>query len=344
MVERYYVTLMDIDVVYLWVDGGDPVHRALRRLSVGTEPHMNVGSNDESRFSDHGELRYSLRSLEMFAPWVRRVYIVTGGQCPRWLHRVHPQVRIVDHREIFPDASVLPTFNSTVIELYLDRIPGLSEHFLFFNDDCFLGDVVEPGTFFTGDGSVRIAFTQQVCPEGNPYHEELAWISGLKNANALLDRRFGKERRMLPIHQARPLRKSICRRFRCDFPAACHRAATHRFRSTSDIMFTWCVHPYYALHGGEGVRAEIRNRWVGLEADPRKNRVQYECLLQERPSLFCLNDQGIGEDPLVLGGLCGFLDAYFPCPSSFECVEATSGEDKGSAITAASSGTFPMHP
>lgn len=315
---------MDIDAVYLWVDGGNPVHRVLRRQWAKTEPNMNVGSNDESRFNDHGELRYSLRSLEMFAPWVRRVYIVTDGQYPRWLRRAHPKVRIVDHREIFPDVSVLPTFNSTVIELYLDRIPGISEHFLFFNDDFFLGDVVEFGAFFTGDGRVRIAFTQQVCPEGNPCHEELAWISGLKNANALLDRRFGKEQRMLPIHQAYPLRRSIFRRFRCDFPAACHRAATHRFRSTSDILFPWCVHPYYALHSGEGVHAEIRNSWVGLGAEPRKNGVQYERLLQERPLLFCLNDQGVGEDPLVLGGLRGFLDAYFPCPSPFERVKAAS--------------------
>ena len=37
------------------------------------------------RFTDWDELKYSLRSLEKYAPWVRHVYIVTNGQIPSWL-------------------------------------------------------------------------------------------------------------------------------------------------------------------------------------------------------------------------------------------------------------------
>ena len=50
-----------------------------------------------SRFEDNEELRYSLRSLERFAPWVRHIYIVTNGQLPYWLNLENPRVTIVTH-------------------------------------------------------------------------------------------------------------------------------------------------------------------------------------------------------------------------------------------------------
>ena len=51
-----------------------------------------------SRFEDNEELRYSLRSIERFAPWVRHVYIVTNGQIPHWLNLEYPRVSIVTHQ------------------------------------------------------------------------------------------------------------------------------------------------------------------------------------------------------------------------------------------------------
>ena len=54
-----------------------------------------------NRFADNDELRYSLRSLERFAPWIRNVIIVTNGQIPNWLNVEHPQIRLVQHRVRF---------------------------------------------------------------------------------------------------------------------------------------------------------------------------------------------------------------------------------------------------
>src|SRR6201999_944559 len=91
------------------------------------------------RWRDNGELKFSLRSLHRHAPWIRRIFIVTDQQVPDWLDTAHPKIEIVDHRAIFPDHRFLPTFNSCVIEAFLHRIPGLSAHYLYFNDDVFLG-------------------------------------------------------------------------------------------------------------------------------------------------------------------------------------------------------------
>ena len=77
----------------------------------GKEPTLNAAnlvwdlrdfSRDEdisaSRFEDNEELRYSLRSIERFAPWVRHVYIVTNGQIPYWLNLENPRITIVTHQ------------------------------------------------------------------------------------------------------------------------------------------------------------------------------------------------------------------------------------------------------
>lgn len=93
----------------------------------------------EQRFSDKYELKFSLRSLEKYAPWIRHVFIVTNGQIPYWLNLDYEKVTVVSHKDIFVNSYDLPSFSSPAIESHLHRIPGLSKRFIYFNDDMFLG-------------------------------------------------------------------------------------------------------------------------------------------------------------------------------------------------------------
>ncbi|MFD0331960.1 hypothetical protein ACFQZC_36840 [Streptacidiphilus monticola] len=97
-------------------------------------------------------MRYSLRSIHQYAPWVRRIHLVTAGQRPVWLNTDHPDIRVVDHREIFSDPDALPTFNSHAIESQLHHIDGLAEHFLYLNDDVLFGRLVSPTCSSTRTG------------------------------------------------------------------------------------------------------------------------------------------------------------------------------------------------
>ena len=115
-----------------------------------------------SRFTDSQELRYSLRSLERHAPWVRRVFLVTNGQIPDWLALDSPKLTLVTHDEIFPDLGHLPTFSSPAIEAHLHRISGLSEHFLYFNDDVLLGQPIWPEDFFAPGGGYNVFLAWRV--------------------------------------------------------------------------------------------------------------------------------------------------------------------------------------
>ena len=95
---------------------------------------------------DNEELRYSLRSIWQFAPWVRHIFVVTNGQIPHWLNIDHPKLTLISHEQIFTNLSHLPTFSSPAIESHLHHIPGLSQKFIYFNDD--VDDVVDVRVFF----------------------------------------------------------------------------------------------------------------------------------------------------------------------------------------------------
>lgn len=123
-----------------------------------------------SRFADNEELKYSLRSVEKHAPWVRNIFIVTNGQIPSWLNLDNPRLKIVTHQELFLNKSHLPTFSSPAIESHLHRIPGLSQKFIYLNDDVMFADNVWPDDFYTHAKGQKIYLTWPVpnCNEGCP--------------------------------------------------------------------------------------------------------------------------------------------------------------------------------
>ncbi|WP_292660630.1 Stealth CR1 domain-containing protein [Nitratifractor sp.] len=140
-----------IDVVILWVDGSDPTWRQER--SRYAEKRSDTA---EIRFRDWGTLRYLFRGLERFAPWVRRIHLVTWGHVPPWLRQNHPRLRLVRHEE-YIDPKFLPLFNANALEINLHRIEGLAEHFIYFNDDLFFTAPTEPTRFFL-NGKPRDSF------------------------------------------------------------------------------------------------------------------------------------------------------------------------------------------
>ena len=143
---------MSVDAVYTWVNGLDPKWREAYDRFVALDAEKR-GERDPAsagaiRHTDNGELRYSLRSLEQYAPFVRRIHLVIDGSPPDWLDASASDVRILSHREIFPEGFPLPVFSSDLIEAFLWRIPNLSEQYIYFNDDTLLASQCAPEDFF----------------------------------------------------------------------------------------------------------------------------------------------------------------------------------------------------
>ena len=131
-----------IDFVVTWLDSSDP------NWIAEYDKYRPIKHNeDKARFSNWDLFRFWFRSVEQYAQWVNKVYLVTCGHYPKWLNSYHPKLILVKHSDYIPQ-KYLPTFNSRCIELNFGRIEGLSEHFVYFNDDMFLNAPVMPETYF----------------------------------------------------------------------------------------------------------------------------------------------------------------------------------------------------
>ncbi|MFF4490369.1 stealth conserved region 3 domain-containing protein [Streptomyces sp. NPDC001544] len=309
-----------VDAVYTWVNGAD-VDWLERKNAVLADLGMATqdAATSAARFRDRDELRYSLRSIDMYAPWIRNIYLVTDGQVPHWLDESHPRVRVVDHTEIFGDRGALPTYNSHAIESQLHHIEGLAEHFLYFNDDVFLGRTVTPGMFFLGNGQARHFMSPTSVPMSPPSDDDEHNVSAAKNNRALIERSFGQTLVHTFLHAPHPLRRSVLADIERDYGPEAAVTAGNQLRSHSDVSIASSLHHYYGFHTLRSVPGSISCGFVNVglaEHGPRLNRI-----LTARPhDVFCLNDFHDGDVPEEEQDaiLAAFLPSYFPVASQYE--------------------------
>lgn len=132
-----------MDFVIPWVDGNDPIWQN----SKNSFAVKGQGDSCSARFRDWEILKYWFRGVEKFAPWVDRIHFITCGHTPAWLNLDHPKLHFVKHSDYIP-AEYLPTFNSHTIEHNIYRIEGLSEQFVYFNDDMHIIAPMKESDFF----------------------------------------------------------------------------------------------------------------------------------------------------------------------------------------------------
>lgn len=174
---------MEIDFVVTWVDMDDPKWKAdFAKYSGKIDNTKNEVS--EARFRDHGFLKYWFRGVEKFAPWVRKVHFVTCNQKPKWLNASHPKLQLVNHTDYIPE-KFLPVFNSSLIEIYLHKIPDLADQFVYFNDDFFIINHLPKERFFRDGLPNDIAAFRYNSGMG-------LWAKCLKNNIRVINERFDK--------------------------------------------------------------------------------------------------------------------------------------------------------
>lgn len=316
------------DVVYTWVDDSDPRWRASRdaaraRLTGIPGGGLHDLAANDSRYTSRDELRYSLRSIHQYAPWVRNIFLVTAGQVPSWLNTEFPGLRVVDHREIFSDPSALPTFNSHAIESQLHHIPELAEHFLYLNDDVFFGRPAHPGQFFHANGLTKFFPSKALIPSGRAGTGDLPVDAAGKNSRGLVAQQFGTVISQKMKHTPHALRRSVLAEIEQVYAKA-HRVTQHsRFRSPHDVPIASSLHHYYAYHSARATVGDIRYVYVDLAADTAPRRLD-NLLARRNFDTFCMNDTVPAADKAAQSRMVAeFLDAYFPVPSPFEAVTGT---------------------
>jgi hypothetical protein len=310
-------TTPDVDIVYTWVNSSDPLWQVQRAYYVKQEKGISKDANLSYRFRSRDELKYSLRSIEKYAPFVRKIYIVTNGQKPSWI-KTHPKIEFVSHSQIFRHPNHLPTFNSMAIESCLHRIPGLSEYFIYFNDDVFLGRPSTFTSFFTEDGKIRLFLTDRVISKKDPGKNAIGYKISIWNTNNLLSRKFSKQKRYHVGHTPDAERKSLILEIEKLFPKVFASVEGHKFRGLHDYALTNGLIPYTACYLKKGVISKASFEKFVLDGDLEHDQRAMARLEKSPPLFFCIEDCQPAENPMIDALLNQTLENCFPNPAPWE--------------------------
>jgi hypothetical protein len=307
-----------IETVYTWVDGAWPGYADLLRGHARDRHDLNP-----NRYRDNlSLLKYSLRSLAAFAPWIERVTLVTcRPQVPEWLDT--RAVRVVHHDEFMP-AGILPTFNSFAIVRHLDRVPDLPPRFVYIEDDWLLRAPIRPGDLFDAAGRPRVALERRraIAPERADDTATSPWNRALARSNQLLNARYGVRRRTTVGHVPLPIDVGGWRAMIDTWPEAFAQTAASRFRETGNVVPEH-LYAHFMLEEGRALRAGGDARRRGAY-HPVNNLLLFQRLNLARiawlrPAFLCLNDDfGGSPNPRVVAYIRRTVEAWFPDRSRFE--------------------------
>ena len=308
-----------VDIVYTWVDDADPAWRGRMtraKRSLGREVTENAVADE--RFRNFDELRYSLRSLAQFAPWVRHVWLVTDDQTPAWLDTTHPGSTVGPHREIWSDTSVLPVFNSHAIESRLHHIPGLAEQYIYLNDDMFVGQMVAASTFFSPGGIARIFTSPEQIGLGPRTLKEGAAQTAAKNDRRIIREATGAIQTQRLKHAGYPQLRSVAMELEERFPDYYRATAASRFRSPDDISAI-SLQSWYAYRTGRAVPGVVFYAYADLRSGSDLTRLT-RLMSDNELEMYCLNqsEQSVADPEWLRTAMHGFLEATYPFRSPYE--------------------------
>ena len=278
-----------IDVVYTW---------------AGEKKSNN------NRTSFNGELKYSLRSVDHFAPWVNKIYILMNTYTPPSWIKPNDKIIFIEHKDTFPSNKYLPNTNSNAIETTICNIPNLSEHYIYFNDDIFLGKKIKYTHFFTPDGKAKI-ITDTLNHT-------------IKN-NSLLN--IPPNNYKWYGHVPIPYIKSLVIEFNKTYPEFIHwvRSTKNRINGGEDTckkikLNTPCQQIHFPITKFMYLKKQAISKNIKGEYICAKNFMHKIPEILKKPTIFCFNDDepDMAKRELFMDNVFKFYKEYFPTKASFE--------------------------
>lgn len=328
-----------IDIVIPWVDGSDGQWRQRRDQYSG-----NVGASArEVRFRDWGTLRFVLRGIDAFMPWVRRIHLVTEGHTPDWIV-FNDRLRHVKHEDYIP-AKYLPTFNVNTIEMNIHRIPGLADRFIYFNDDTLVVRPIPGDAMFAAGLPCDEMVLNRITGSLDDVVAAQIWVHDMCVLNDSFDTRaFKRAHRAWFFDRHYSLRSRLRSAQLLAFPEISnflwHHNPSPLLRST--LVDIWEAYPEILdascrtkFRAANNVNQYLARGWQYLTGNfaPRDisthSRV-YHGIARNLPAIardlgdrsitmICLNDDASDAmEPETISALHRLLEARMPSPSVFE--------------------------
>ena len=296
-----------IDFVIPWVDGKDEEWRKKKNSYLVAQGE----DASDNRYREWENLQYWFRGVEKFAPWVNKIHFITEGHLPKWLNENHPKLHIVRHEDYIP-GEYLPVFSANPIELNMHRIEGLSEKFVYFNDDLFLTGEVQPEDFFKKDlplcmGVIcpympaKDVFSKLICNDIGVINAHFCYRESLKKHwKKWYSPKYGKRMLMsmlmfpypnfsgfLNTHSSNSYLKSTFEKVWKEEEEILKETCKHRFRDPQDV--NQHLMKYWQMAEGNfyPCNEEKRGHYYSIGKDTQQFKKDVE---QSRYKLACLND------------------------------------------------------
>lgn len=325
----------DIDFIIPWVDGSDP--EWIKEFNKYAPENSRLSDSRAIRFRDTGLLKYWFRAVEKFAPWVHTVHFVTNGQLPEWINSEYPKLHFVKHSDYIPQ-EYLPVFSSHPIELMMHKIPGLAEHFVYFNDDLFLTAPIKKEYYFKKGLICDIAILNVVSNPTIPHivfnnvqeinknfvkkdvikKNFFKWynpVYGKEIIRTICLRLWKRFCGFIPLHYSRPYTISLFNEVWEKCEPALSSTMKSRFRSITDVN-QWLFR-YWNLCKGNftPVSPHRGQKFIDMNQDVYK---LCDNILKGKYKEVCINDEEADDYENKMKAIVDTFEKMFPQKSSFE--------------------------
>ena len=279
---------MDVDMVFTYVNGNDPNYIKNKNLYVKNNSSIKK-YNPEIRYVNINEIKYSVRSVLKFIPWIRKIFIVTDKQIPPIdkLLIITQKVIIIDHKQII-DNQYLPTFNSNVIESYLHNIPGLSEIFLYNNDDVlFFNNISRDDIYLTNKEKTSLKihsdFNYNVVKNRLTHHSKIITFTC-----DYFKKTFPKLS-LINNHHTKILRKSTLKIIEKNEQTLLHEIRKNKFRSSNYINYIFFAINIDNLFNENIIIKDYKDIMELHLGNKNYNKEIFNSILKKKPKFLCLN-------------------------------------------------------
>lgn len=309
------------DAVFLWVNGTSPEHiKTMEKYG-----RVRIGG----LYKDYGTLRFGLRSVVEYAPWIHRIFLVTNGEVPSYIDETKgatsdPQLIVISHEKIM-DNNVLPTFNSNSIESYIHHIPDIAPCVLYLNDDMMLGRPVDPSFWINDKSKLNLYYNGFVAP--NTQGEQTStWHRSVSHTNQLVNDLYHMgevKKHPYPSHHCYFLLTDTLRKMEDVFKANYTVSRANKFRKANDIVVSF-LHAAVSSEAGKGEYIKQRNRFYfsWWSANHTENVKTMKRIKAHNNWCICLNDNIGNADPEAVDAEIEYLNQAYseilPNPAPFE--------------------------
>lgn len=301
MDKKNNLAMNPIDAVITWVDGNSERHRQRRLHHMSKErTALHENAINPHRWECNDEIIYCLKSIANHAPWVRTIWIVVDEEVPDLSSlpdSLRRKILIAYHHEIFASfQDALPTFNSLAIESMIWRIGGLSERFLYFNDDVFLTAPLQPTDVFAGNAPVlrgKWANYASIVSDPNA-DKDPSLFNHFMQINAAKMLCFKETHLFAAAHVVHPFLCSKMEHLFSKFPDAFKNNITHRFRDLSQFL-PQGLHNHACINDGcvvLNLEEDHTHIWsgIGLTSSSGDTHALLKSASEHQVKFLCVND------------------------------------------------------